>query len=431
MSYPAGWETRRLKFVATCNDETLHEGTDPDFEIAYVDISSVDLINGITAMEMLTFEEAPSRARRIVKDGDTLISTVRTYLKAIASVKEPPENMIVSTGFAVVRPLALIDSGFLGYALQNTVFIDAVVANSTGVSYPAINPTALICLRVAYPTDKEEQRQIAAFLDWKTGQIDALIAKKKELMEKLKEKRLAVITQAVTKGLIPDAPMRDSNVNWLQSVPAHWHVRRLKFNVSKVGSGVTPKGGAEGYEDSGIPLLRSQNIHFNGLRLDDVVFISEDTHSDMATSQVASGDVLLNITGASIGRCHFATEDLGEANVNQHVCIVRPASELLTKYLYFALCSDIGQLQIDLEQGGSGREGLNFVAIKNFILPLPGILEQQEIVMRLEVVVEKLKDLSFKVESAIARLTEYRTALITAATTGKIDVRHVAVPAPT
>ena len=225
MSYPAGWMIRRLKFVATCNDETLHEGTDPDFEIAYVDISSVNLINGITAMDMLTFEEAPSRARRIVKDGDTLVSTVRTYLKAIAPVNKPPENMIVSTGFAVVRPFSSMDSRFLGYALQSTVFIDDVVANSTGVSYPAINPTALICLQITYPKDKKEQQRIAVFLDWKTGQIDALIAKKKELMEKLKEKRLAVITQAVTKGLDPSAPMRDSGISWLGGVPAHWELR--------------------------------------------------------------------------------------------------------------------------------------------------------------------------------------------------------------
>ena len=223
-SIPAGWEARRLKFVATCNDETLHEGTDPDFEIAYVDISSVDLINGITAMDMLTFEQAPSRARRVVKDGDTLISTVRTYLKAIAPVNEPPFNMIVSTGFAVVRPHSFIDSGFLGYALQNAGFIDAVVANSTGVSYPAINPTALICLQITYPTDKKEQQQIATFLDWKTGQIDVLIAKKKELIEKLKEKRIAVITQAVTKGLDTSAPMRESGVPWLCDVPVHWEV---------------------------------------------------------------------------------------------------------------------------------------------------------------------------------------------------------------
>jgi len=201
VSIPSTWENRRLKFVASCNDEALPETTDPDYEIAYVDISSVDLISGITAIEFQNFEAAPSRARRIVRDGDTIVSTVRTYLKAISSIVSPPENMIVSTGFAVIRPFSFIDSRFIGYALQNSAFVEEVVARSTGVSYPAINPSTLIGLPVAYPKKKSEQRHIAAFLDWKTAQIDALIAKKQALIEKLKEKRLAVITQAVTKGL--------------------------------------------------------------------------------------------------------------------------------------------------------------------------------------------------------------------------------------
>ncbi|MDD5390197.1 MAG: restriction endonuclease subunit S [Gallionellaceae bacterium] len=197
---PAGWEARRLKFAATCNDEALPETTDPDYEMSYVDISSVDLVNGITTVETHTFEAAPSRARRIVRNGDTIVSTVRTYLKAIAFISTPLENMIVSTGFAVIRPFEFIDSRFLGYALQSTSFIDGVVAHSAGVSYPAINPSSLVCLPVAYPTDKAEQKQIAAFLDWKTGQIDALIAKGFAIT-RLTEYRAALIT-AATSGKI-------------------------------------------------------------------------------------------------------------------------------------------------------------------------------------------------------------------------------------
>ena len=277
---------------------------------------------------------------------------------------------------------------------------------------------------------REEQDAIAAFLDWKTGQIDALIERKNELMEKLKEKRIAVITQAVTQGLNPATPMRDSGIHWLGQVPQHWEVKRLKFSVSKVGSGVTPKGGAESYETEGIPLFRSQNIHFDGLRLDDIVFISEETHQDMSNSQVAPGDVLLNITGASIGRCNYVPKDFGEGNVNQHVCIIRPEIELLTRYLHLVLWSKVGQSQIDLEQSGSGREGLTFVAIKNFVIPLPDTEEQAQIVEQVELNLGRVEALLQKVEDVVARLTEYRTALITAATTGKIDVRNLKIPQP-
>src|ERR1035438_9898089 len=116
-----------------------------------------------------------------------------------------------------------------------------MVANSTGVSYPAINPTTLVCLPVGYPMDKKEQQQIATFLDWKMGQIDALIVRKKELLGKLKEKRLAVITQAVTRGLNPAAPLRDSGIPWLGHVPKHWEVKRLRFATSRIEQGWSPQ----------------------------------------------------------------------------------------------------------------------------------------------------------------------------------------------
>src|SRR5713226_271759 len=135
---PAHWEVKRLKYLATTNDEALPEGTDPAFEITYVDISSVDTLSGITVTETLPFERAPSRARRIVREGDVIVSTVRTYLRGIAPIKKPVPNLIVSTGFAVVRPRYL-DSSFAAYALRAPYFVERVVANSVGVSYPAID----------------------------------------------------------------------------------------------------------------------------------------------------------------------------------------------------------------------------------------------------------------------------------------------------
>lgn len=194
---PEHWDIKRLKNLATYNDEALDEKTDPDFEMEYVDISSVNLVDGITSTEITSFENAPSRARRKVRHGDTIISTVRTYLKAIAAIKNPPENLIVSTGFAVIRPITGIDPNYLSYLLQSEGFVGAVVANSVGVSYPAINASVLAALpAVLPPTD--EQQLISRFLDAKTIEIDNLISKVTKAIEKLKEYRLALITQAVT-----------------------------------------------------------------------------------------------------------------------------------------------------------------------------------------------------------------------------------------
>ena len=173
----------------------------------------------------------------------------------------------------------------------------------------------------------------------------------------------------------------------------------------------------------GIPLLRSQNIHFEGLDLDDVVYISEEIHNEMSGSKVYPNDVLLNITGASIGRCHFVPFDLKEANVNQHVCIIRPNNKMTTKYLFNYLCSEKGQIQVFSSEKGISREGLTFEQIGNLIIILPQIEEQQSIVQFIESQSTKIDHAVSRIEKELLLLQEYRTALISEVVTGKIDVR--------
>ncbi|WP_431076347.1 restriction endonuclease subunit S [Ralstonia thomasii] len=208
---PNEWQIKPLKAVVSCNDETLGEDTDPDYEIQYVDISSVDAIEGIQRVEPLVFRDAPSRARRRVRGGDIIVSTVRTYLRAIASVISPPENLIVSTGFAVLRPLSSLLPSFAAYMAGSRYVIEDVIARSTGVSYPAINASDLVRIRVAVPP-MSEQSAIATYLDRETTKIDTLIAKQEKLIELLQEKRQVVISHAVTKGLDPTVPMKPSGV---------------------------------------------------------------------------------------------------------------------------------------------------------------------------------------------------------------------------
>jgi len=193
---PAHWEVRRLKHAATCNDEALRDSTDPMFAMDYVDIGSVDEFEGIIRRESTTFGNAPSRARRIVRDGDVVISTVRTYLRAIAAISNATPNLIVSTGFAVIRPRKM-NSAFAQYAVRAPCFVEAVAANSVGVNYPAINADELVCLAIASP-HLDEQQAIAGFLDRETGRIDALVDKVREAIERLKELRTALISAAVT-----------------------------------------------------------------------------------------------------------------------------------------------------------------------------------------------------------------------------------------
>lgn len=156
---------------------------------------------------------------------------------------------------------------------------------------------------------------------------------------------------------------------------------RIKDYTTKVGSGVTPRGGAETYLDEGIPLFRSQNVTNDGFLMDDIAFISEEVDESMKGTRVKPGDVLLNITGASIGRCYYTSEDFERGNVNQHVCIIRPKkNKVKPDYLHYCIISDKGQQQIDLTQTGANREGLAVEDIKGFMFDIPSLSVQQRIV---------------------------------------------------
>ena len=206
MSAKQAVQRRRLKYAATINDEALGEETDPEYEMQYVDIGNVDSSGAIHEIAPYRFADAPSRARRRVRDGDVIISCVRTYLQAIAPIQSPPDNLIVSTGFAVVRPrTGVLDPAFGKYALREPRFLAEVEMRSVGVSYPAINASDLADITVYLPPSSQ-QPAIADFLDRETARLDALVAAKELVLGLLAEKRRALVTRAVTRGLDPRAP---------------------------------------------------------------------------------------------------------------------------------------------------------------------------------------------------------------------------------
>ena len=234
---------RPLKYTCSLNPDILPEYTDPDLEFYYVDIGNVALEAGIIDCVHMTFANAPSRARKLVKPGDIIVSTVRTYLKAVASIPEDTERLVVSTGFAVLRVKTEADPRFLYRLVQSNPFVEAIVAASTGVSYPAINPSILGDISVPLP-DLPTQKAIAEFLDRETARIDQLIEKKQRMVEVLGEKRQAVISRAVTKGLDPSVRMKESCVEWIGALPESSGVRRGKF-MFREGNAHSKTGGEE------------------------------------------------------------------------------------------------------------------------------------------------------------------------------------------
>lgn len=194
---PEHWEVKAIKHIATCNDDVISESTPIDSVIHYVDIGSVSKLEGITSKETIIFGDAPSRARRMVKDGDIIISTVRTYLEAIAPIVSPEKNLVVSTGFAVIRPRH-IDSKFCQYSLRARHLIHQVSVESNGISYPAINSSSLMSLKVVVPKCSTEQTEIASYIDDKLTKLDKITLETSKSIELLKEHRTALISAAVT-----------------------------------------------------------------------------------------------------------------------------------------------------------------------------------------------------------------------------------------
>ncbi len=216
---------------------------------------------------------------------------------------------------------------------------------------------------------------------------------------------------------------KSSGAEYFGSIPEHWVLRKIKHLAAKIGSGKTPKGGAEVYVDSGVMLLRSQNVHFGGLRLEDVVFIDSEVDAEMMNTRVRHGDVLLNITGASLGRCCLAGEELGDANVNQHVCIIRPMRDAIhPEYLCAAMCSHATQSQVFATENGTSREGLNFQQVGNLILALPpDPTEQDAIACAIRTRTRRIDALIAKKQRQIELLQEKRAALISHSVTKGLD----------
>ena len=416
---PEGWEVKPIKYVSTFNDETLPDTTDPELMLNYVDISSVNLVEGIQRIEPIEFEKAPSRARRLVRHGDTIVSTVRTYLKAIAPVRHPVENMVVSTGFAVIRPDQTMNPDFLGYFIQSEGFVGEVVSKSTGVSYPAINPGDLVAISGVRPSI-EEQTAIARFLDEKTAEIDDLIAKKEELLRLLAEQRTALITHAVTKGLNPDAPMNPSGIDWLGDVPEGWEVKPLKREVwYQEGPGIM----AVDFRDEGVPLLRIRNLKPGRVELEGCNFLDpEMANGKWAHFQVEDGDRLIS-TSASTGLVSVVDADAVGAIPYTGIIRIRPLGDkMLPEFLEYFVSSELFFDQIDLLATGTTIQHFGPYHLNQMIMAVPPVEEQVMLVERLASDLGKLGETMGIVETALDRLKEYRTALITNAVTGKIKV---------
>jgi type I restriction enzyme S subunit len=271
----------------------------------------------------------------------------------------------------------------------------------------------------------DEQIQIANILDHKTTQIDRLIEKKKALIEKLNEKRIALITQAVTKGLNPDAPMKSSGVDWLGDVPAHWDIAKFKFHIGfQEGPGIM----AVDFRDSGVPLLRIRNVQSDYVNLDDCNYLDpEKVESQWPHFKCKIEDLLISGSASTGLVCEITEDSVGAIVYTGLIRLWPETGKVAKEYIRWLVSSGMFFSQIDMFKTGSTIQHFGPEHLNRMLITVPPLEEQQSISEYIKISLSKIDKMISINSQAIERLTEYRTALITAAVTGKIDVSSIEI----
>lgn len=392
---PTDWSVDRFKRIATIRNGQVDPEDDRYKDLPLFAPNHIESGTG----RLLEVESADAQGAEsgkfLVEPGEVIYSKIRPELRKVIVA---PFKGLCSADMYPVRPLYRVEARFLYYEMLSDGFSQYTLLESGRVAMPKINRQSLGECIFVYP-DLKQQARICEYLDLSCAAIDAAMAAKRRQIETLDELRKATLHAAF------------ANENW--------PVERVKDVAIKIGSGVTPEGGASGYLDEGIPLLRSQNVHFDGLRLEDVAFISQETHAEMASSQLKPQDVLLNITGASIGRCTFVPDDFGEGNVNQHVCIIRVSHKLHHRFFAAFLASPRGQEQVLSSFTGASRQGLSHKELGFISIPLPALKIQRDTLGKIEQQDSKQNQVRKSIESQITTLNAYRKSLIHECVTGQ------------
>jgi type I restriction enzyme S subunit len=413
---PARWEVKPAKYILESNQKTLNETTKADYFFKYIDISSVDFDKGIIGYEEMNFENAPSRARRIVKKGDTIISTVRTYLKAITRI-EDDKNVIVSTGFAVLSPKNN-DPIFIEYYCKSDAFCSEIEKLSYGIAYPAINESVLINIKIILPPLKEQQA-ITAFLDTQCGRIDGIITEMEQQIEVLKQYKISLITETVTKGLDKSVLMKDSGIDWIKNIPVHWKIGKIKYAASFIGSGATPESSNNEYYAGDLNWIQSGDLYQN-----DYINETEKKITIQAVKEIPSlrlykkPFLIIAMYGASVGNIAISNID---AYVNQACCCIIPDSK--NNLVYFFYFFHASKNELLLQAVGGGQPNISQIIIKNIHCLLLPLKEQQAIAAFLDTQCSHIDNIIAEKRQSIETMRAYKKSLIYEYVTGKKRVK--------
>ncbi|MCG6202367.1 restriction endonuclease subunit S [Psychromonas antarctica] len=359
-------------------------------------------------------------------DGDILMAKVTPCFEN--------KNIAIATGLTnqigfgsseiyTIRAGVSVDNRFLFYRLQEDGFMDLATGAMTGAGGLKRVPSDTVTNYTYASPVLEEQTQIANFLDHETAKIDTLIDKQQQLIKLLKEKRQAVISHAVTKGLNPQAPMKDSGVEWLGEVPEHWEIKKNKYLQDFITSG--SRGWAGYYSDEGQLFFRITNLTRDTIepKLESIKNVQPPLGSEGERSRINNGDLLVSIT-ADLGSVCVADESISGGYVSQHVSLCRPNKSVVnSRWLAYFILSDASKEQLLGAGYGGTKIQLSLEDIRELVVAFPPEVEQTQIASFIDSKLHQFKLLVNKADEQVLLLQERRTALISATVTGKIDVR--------
>lgn len=334
---------------------------------------------------------------------------------------------IITSAYTNIIPKINVDSKYYYYYYLLQDYNNYLFSQGTGIR-TTLTRSQFGALKIALPP-REEQTTIAKFLDYKTEKINRFITKKKQLIELLKEQKAAIINQAVTKGVNPNVPMKDSGIEWLGEIPEHWEVRKLKYVANCFPSNVD-KHSKENEKE--VRLCNYTDVYKNDFITNDMKLMIATAKDDQIEKfALEKDDVIItkdSETADDIANPALVIEDLENVICGYHLSIMRPYAKLKGGYLLRALqCKPIN-VQFELCSNGVTRVGLGVADMKKAEIPLPPIEEQENITNFIQKELNTLNKTISTIEKEIALVEEYKTALIAEAVTGKIDVRDFKVP---
>lgn len=412
---PIEWSQTQLKYISSISKGRKAKEDYQDLKDGMIPYLSMEYLRNQTDSPSYVYADDASIV--LVDEKDLLILWDGSKAGEIVKAKN---GALSSTMGKIHLESQLFDLNFLTYYLKNAELY--IQANTVGMGIPHVSGEVLRTLFITFPKI-QEQTKIAQYLDHHTTIIDELIQRKEKLIELLKEKRQAVINEAVTKGLNPNAKMKDSGIDWLGEIPAHWRVSRLKHISSVISKGTTPSTEGKGLVDEGIRYLKAENIKDLEVSSSPEFFIDEETHEILKRSQLQENDILFVIAGATIGKVAILQKELTPANTNQAVSFIRLKENENHKFVHYWLMSSKIYDQIWLKAVQSAQPNLSMENLGNFPLPYPAQDEKKEIVNFLNSKIGEYEHLIIDNLKLIEKLKEYRQSIISEAVTGKIDVR--------